>query len=79
MVNPPVQAPASPAAGCEPGRWVSTAVPAPSLGLAAAPVPAPCLLALHGCQLSEVALMERWKILWVERKGLKGQHSPRRP
>lgn len=81
MVNPPVQASSSPAAGCEPGAWgvVPTAVPAPSRGLTTAPVPAPCLLALHGCQLSEVVLLERWKILWVESKGLKGQHCPRRP
>lgn len=63
MVNPPVQVPGSPpAAVCVWGG--STAVPAPSRGLVAAPVPAPFLQATHGCQLSEVARMERWKILW---------------
>lgn len=62
MVNPPVQAPASPpAAVC---RGVSTDVPAPSRGLATTPVPAPFRWVPHGCQLSEVARMERWKILW---------------
>lgn len=66
MVNPPVQAPASPPAGMcvGVGGGGSTAVPAPSRGLATAPVPAPFLRAPHGCQLSEVARMERWKILW---------------
>lgn len=66
MVNPPVQASSSPAAGCEPGAWgvVPTAVPAPSRGLTTAPVPAPCLLALHGCQLSEVVLRHFLVELW---------------
>lgn len=61
MVNPPVQAPARPPAAVS---GVSTAVPAPSQGLVTAPVPAPFLRAPHGCQLSEVARLERWKVLW---------------
>lgn len=33
----------------------------------------------RSCQLSEVARVERWKMLWVGIKGLKGQHPPRSP
>lgn len=64
MVNPPVLAPASPPAGmCVGGGG---GVPQLFLHLLGAsppsPLPAPFLRAPHGCQLSEVARMERWKI-----------------
>lgn len=33
----------------------------------------------RGCQLLEVARVERWKMLWVGSKGLKGQHPSGSP
>lgn len=80
MVNPPVLAPASPPAGMcvGGGGGCSTAVPAPSRGLATAPVTCPLppgsprLPAVGSGAYGEMEDTQ-------ESKGLKGQHRSRPP